>query len=75
MATEGKSKRDLIWEQKRKAREDRLRGGINNLHNLILVNNQDVQIFSDEPKVDFSKKSPLFGDNLLNQNVNQEQDM
>ena len=23
----GKSKRDLIWEQKRKAREDRLRGG------------------------------------------------
>ena len=28
MATdEAKSKRDLIWEQKRKQREDRLRGG------------------------------------------------
>ncbi len=28
MATDAKSKRDLIWEQKRKAREERLKGGI-----------------------------------------------
>jgi hypothetical protein len=75
MTTEAKSKRDLIWEQKRKAREDRLKGG-NILLNILMSGvDQGGELFSDQPKLDFSKKSPLFNDNENTDSSNKDRDL